>query len=254
MMQLTATAYRNLLNRTGRAMNRVAGVDGTPEGWAVVIIAGDQWIIRKVAALANIFDDATDFDIVAVDTPIGLLDAYEVGGRVCDRAARRFLGQPRGSSVFPAPVRPILEATSWEDACVRSRGSAANGKALTKQTFAILPKIREVDALLQTRPEVREVVREVHPEVCFSELAGMSMTHRKASTLGRDERRRALALSFPQLPTIEKAGRDQGLPIEDILDATVACWSAIRLAGGNGRSLPDPVPRDTTGLPMAIWV
>jgi len=80
------------------------------------------------------------------------------------------------------------------------------------------------------------VVREVHPEVCFSELAGMSMTHHKASTLGREERQRALALSFPQLHMIEKAGRDQGLPIEDILDATVACWSAIRLAGGKGRS------------------
>jgi predicted RNase H-like nuclease len=42
-----------------------------------------------------------------------------------------------------------------------------NGKAVTKQTFAILQKIREVDALLQTRPELREVVREVHPEVAF---------------------------------------------------------------------------------------
>jgi predicted RNase H-like nuclease len=66
----------------------VAGVDGTPEGWAVVIIAGGQSIIRKVAALSDIFDDATDFDIVAVDAPIGLLDAYEAGGRVCDRAAQ----------------------------------------------------------------------------------------------------------------------------------------------------------------------
>ena len=116
-----------------------------------------------------------------------------------------------------------------------------NGKAVTKQTFAILPKIREVDGLLQMRPELREVVREVHPEVCFSELAGVSMTHHKASTLGREERQRALALSFPQLHMIEKAGREQGLPMEDILDATVACWSAIRLAGGNGRSLPDVV-------------
>ena len=101
------------------------------------------------------------------------------------------------------------------------RGPARlNGKAVTKQTFAILPKIREVDALLQMRPELREVVREVHPEVCFSELAGVSMTHHKASALGREERQRALLLSFPQLQTIEKAGRDQGLPIEDILDGT----------------------------------
>lgn len=107
----------------------VAGVDGTPEGWAVVIVESGRSAIRKVAALSHIFDGAEDFDIVAVDVPIGLLDAYKVGGRACDRAARKLLGRPRGSSVFPAPVRPVLTATSWEDACVRSRASAPDGKA-----------------------------------------------------------------------------------------------------------------------------
>jgi predicted RNase H-like nuclease len=180
-------------------MNSVAGVDGTPGGWAVVIMAAGQLAIRKVGSLSDIFDCDTDFVIVAVDAPIGLLDAYEIGGRACDRAARKFLGRLRGSSGFPAPVRPVLAARSWEDACVRSRASAANGKAGTKQTFAILPKIREVDELLQTRPELRGVVREVHPEVCFSELAGMSMTHRKSSILGREERQRALAPASPAI-------------------------------------------------------
>lgn len=232
----------------------VAGVDGTPEGWAVVIVESGRSAIRKVAALSHIFDGAEDFDIVAVDVPIGLLDAYKVGGRACDRAARKLLGRPRGSSVFPAPVRPVLTATSWEDACVRSRASAPDGKAITKQTYAILPKIREVDELLQTRPDLREVVREVHPEVCFFELVGMPMTHRKASIPGRQERQCALARSFPKLHVIEKTGRDLGLPIEDILDATVACWSALRLVGGKGRSLADGVPLDNTRLPMAIWV
>jgi predicted RNase H-like nuclease len=180
-------------------MVHVAGVDGTPEGWAVVIMEADRSVIPKVDLVhrfGEIFDCATDFNIIAVDVPIGLLDAYQVGGRACDRAARQVLGRPRGSSVFPAPVRPVLAATSWEDACVRSRASAPDGKKVTKQTYAILPKIREVDELLQTRPELREVVREVHPEVCFSVLAGTPMTHRKASNLGREERQRALA----QLP------------------------------------------------------
>jgi predicted RNase H-like nuclease len=193
------------------------------------------------------------FDIVAVDVPIGLLDAYEVGGRACDRAARKLLGK-RASSVFPAPIRSVLAATSWEVACVRSRASAPRGKAISKQTFAILDKIREVDELLQTRPEVRGVVREVHPEVCFRELAGEPMPHRKSSAVGREERRRALSRIFPQLDVIEKAGRNLRLPTEDILDAAVACWSALRLADGEGRSVPDPIPLDATGLPMAIWV
>jgi len=234
-------------------MTRVAGADGTPGGWAVVIMDADRSIVRKVRALSEVFDGAADLDILAIDVPIGLLDTYEVGGRACDRAARKLLDRRR-SSVFPAPVRPVLASKSWDDACVRSRASGPRGKAISKQTFAILPKIEEVDRLLQMRPELRDVVREVHPEVCFSELVGHPMTHRKASSQGRAERRRALRLCFPDLGVIENAGRVQGLPIEDILDAAVACWSALRLAVGAGRSLPSAVPLDSTGLPMAIWV
>ena len=218
-------------------MARVAGVDGTPGGWAVVIEDAAGPAIQKVGALSDILH-GSEFEIVAIDVPIGLLDAYEIGGRACDRAARKLLGRRRGSSVFPAPVRPVLAATSWEDACVRSRTSAPHGKAISKQTFAILPKIREIDELLQTRPELRHVVREVHPEVCFYELVGAPLAHRKDRLAGREERREVLAQVFPRLEAIEKAGRAQGLPLEDILDALAACWSARRLANGRGRSLP----------------
>jgi acyl dehydratase len=42
--------------------------------------------------------------------------------------------------------------------------------------------------------------------------------------------------------------------VEDIYDAAIACWSAVRLSNGEARSLPDDVSRDATGLPMAIWI
>src|SRR5262249_2304977 len=147
-----------------------------------------------------------------------------------------------------------LAAKSWNDACMRSRASAPHGKAINKQTFAILPKIKEIDDLLKVRPELRDIVREVHPEVCFAELVGKPMIHRKGTVEGREERKRALTRIFPNLRAIEDAGRKQRLPIEDLLDATVACWSAIRLAAGKGRSLPQTVALDATGLPMVIWV
>ncbi len=213
----------------------------------------DKLEIRRIAALSNFLDDMSGFDIVAIDIPIGLLDTYEAGGRPCDRAARKILGK-RASSVFPAPIRPVLAATDWSDACARSRASAAHGKAISKQTFAILPKIIEVDELLRTRPELRDAVREVHPEACFCALTGAPMAHKKSSMLGREDRRDALRGVFPALDTIELSGKAQGLPTEDIMDATVACWSAHRLATGHGRSLSDVVPLDSTGLAMAIWV
>ena len=72
-------------------MIHVAGVDGTPGGWAVVILEAGRASVRKLEKLSDLFDGASDFKIVAVDVPIGLLDAYETGGRYCDRAARNLL-------------------------------------------------------------------------------------------------------------------------------------------------------------------
>jgi predicted RNase H-like nuclease len=232
----------------------VAGVDGTPGGWAVTIMDREQLDVRKVTALSDLFDERPDLEIVAIDVPIGLLERYEKGGRACDRAARKLLGKYRWSSVFPAPIRSTLMAKSWDDACALSRNSAPQGRAISKQTFAILPKIREVDDLLQTRTELRAVVREIHPEVSFAELAGSPMIHSKSSKTGQEERRIGLTRAFPKFAAVEDAGRRQKLPVEDILDATVACWSASRLATGIGRRLPETAFVDSAGLPMAIWV
>lgn len=131
-------------------MARVAGVDGAPGGWAAVIIEADRTRIRKVRALSDI---VVGLDVVAVDVPIGLCDTYQTGGRACDRRARMLL-QNRRSSVFPAPVRSVLAASSWEDACALSRASAPGGKAISKQTYFILHKIKEVDEFLRARPEL----------------------------------------------------------------------------------------------------
>src|SRR5262245_23396771 len=88
----------------------VAGLDGAPVGWAVVLAECGQSSIRKIATLSDLIDSIPQFDIIAIDVPIGLLDCYRVGGRECDRLTRRRLGQARGRSVFPAPVRCVLEA------------------------------------------------------------------------------------------------------------------------------------------------
>ncbi|MBS3822094.1 MAG: DUF429 domain-containing protein, partial [Phycisphaerae bacterium] len=85
--------------------------------------------IRELAAL----NPAPE--IVAIDVPIGLTDA---GKRECDVAARRCLGRPRGNSVFPAPIRPMLEAQSHAEAC--RIGRAVDGRGLTVQAWSILAK------------------------------------------------------------------------------------------------------------------
>jgi predicted RNase H-like nuclease len=234
-------------------MSRVAGADSTPGGWCVVSHESGRLSLEKAATVSEIIGFGTELDILAVDIPIGLLDAYETGGRPCDRAARKLLGR-RHSSVFPAPVRPVLGASTYEDACHRSRTSSPDGRKISKQTCAILPKIQQVDDLLQKRPELRGVIREVHPEVSFCELAGEPMRCAKSKQLGREQRQQALRRCFPSFDEVMRARGEKGLPLEDVLDAAVACWSALRLAAKKGRSLIEPIPQDSTGLQMTIWV
>ena len=80
------------------------------------------------------------------------------------------------------------------------------------------------------------------------------MQHSKRKKRGREDRKQALRQCFLDIDAILDDGRGEGLRSEDLLDAAVACWSALRLAEGKGRSLIDPPPCDTIGLLMTIWV
>jgi predicted RNase H-like nuclease len=133
--------------------------------------------------IAELFTDTLAPNIVAVDVPIGLL---ERGARDCDVQARRLLG-PRRSSVFTAPLRPLLAATSQAEASqIRYR---LEGKGVSIQASAIVPKIQEVDRLLRGNPNLREIIREVHPELCFFYLNGeRPMSEAKKKPAGRTER------------------------------------------------------------------
>ena len=215
-------------------MNAV-GVDGAPNGWAAVICKEGSMRVRRIARLADIFEHSPYPDIVALDVPIGLLDAYDIGGRECDRKARRDL-QKRRSSVFVPPVRACLNAETYEEAKALSRASSRHNRALPRQTWEIIRKIKEADELLQMNPQLRPIVREVHPEVCFLQLVGHPMKFAKRKPAGRAERRNALARVF-DVNVILAQGQSERLPIEDVLDALVSCWSAIRLAKRKGRSL-----------------
>src|SRR2546423_6595600 len=86
-----------------------------------------------------------------------------------DARARVRLGR-RGCAVSPPPIRPMLAARSHAEAsAVRRR---VEGKGVSIQAWAIVPKIREADRLLRRHPSYRPIVHEAHPEVCFALLNG----------------------------------------------------------------------------------
>jgi predicted RNase H-like nuclease len=167
--------------------------------------------------------------------------------------ARRFVGGRRACSVFSAPVRGILDATSQPEASRRHR--AIDGRGFGAQAFGLLAKIRAWDTVLQTDAHARAVVYEVHPEVSFAALnGGLGLAAGKKSEAGAAIRTQLLSAVYgTHMEALLAAVPRRLAARDDVLDAVAALWSAERIAAGVACSLPSPPGRDAVGLPMAIW-
>ena len=214
-------------------MSYVAGVDACRGGWVAVVaedgVFVDSLLTRTFAELLDRLRGATT---LGVDIPIGLPSDRP---RAADLEARAFV-RPRRNSVFPTPPRIALAAATYAEARLLV-------PSLSAQSFALGKKILEVESHLEER------MLEVHPEVSFAALAGRHLLYSKRSWNGQMERRQLLAKAGFELPEELVAGQ---APADDVLDATVAAWSAARKARGEAQTLPaDPPTQD--GRPVAIW-
>jgi predicted RNase H-like nuclease len=200
----------------------VAGVDMAPGGWAVVVLERNRVAdVFRCGAFTDVL--LLDAQVLGVDIPIGIPEAEP---RPADAAARRFVG-PRASSVFPTPVRRVLEAPTYAKA--REVAVRLMGKSISAQTYSLRQRILEVDE----HAARDERVVEVHPEVSFRQLARRPLQTKHASR-GLAERRALL----------EDAGFELPAPVPrvaeaDLLDATIAAWTAARYARGEALPLPD---------------
>jgi predicted RNase H-like nuclease len=226
------------------APGMIAGVDGCRTGWVAAIDAGGgRTAVRWFGQLADILKE-DDAGVVAVDIPVGLLPR---GARRCDRLARQLLGPRRGASVFPAPIRPMLEARTWKDACAtRAR---LDGKQCSLQAYAILDKIRSVDHVMT--PALQARVVEAHPEMCFAAMdRGGPIALPKRTAAGRAERVRRLGGFFPDVH--EHLRRLPGVQLDDVIDAYACLWTARRVLRGEAVRIPPAPELDERGLRAEI--
>ncbi len=229
----------------------IAGVDGCRSGWVCLTknLGTGEIVALILACIDDVFTLTPRPDVLTVDVPIGLMEA---GARACDLEARAKLGIPRSSSVFPAPVRSTLKASTYTEAC--RLGAKADGRKLSRQTWAVLRKIREVDTFLRSDLTRQEWVREVHPEVCFWAWNGKrAMSHRKKSLAGKAEREALVipqyGVAYTSARSILSAGQYSN---DDVLDAFSALWTAERVHAGKALILPACPPLDSWGLRMEI--
>ena len=232
----------------------VAGADGFSKGWVVVSWDGRTASLVTCPDFTTVLQHTAGCDAVAIDMPIGLLDLSQAGGRLCEQAARTFVGGKKASSVFSSPIRAALAETLYPQALAANR--AAGGIGIAKQTFCLFPKMRDIDA--QITPALQKRCKEVHPEVSFAAMACISEGHAalapKKTPLGRLERELILqAAGFTDLPRLIALGRALGAGADDVLDACAAAWTAVRVHAGTAIPLPAVPPRDSRGLEMAIW-
>lgn len=218
----------------------VLGVDGWRGRWVGALLTGrtvELLVLDDVAAALAV----PDVDLIAIDMPIGL---SESGRRICDDDARTRLGRA-GSSVFPAPLRPVLRAVDYVDACRISID--ASGKALSKQAWNLTPAIRQLDDALGDAPSQRVV--EVHPELAFRALSSGTVSDPKVTARGTMQRFAALRAVMDVEQALTDAPRL--VPMVDALDACAAAWSAQRISEGRGECVGDGTT-DSRGRPMRI--
>jgi predicted RNase H-like nuclease len=230
------------------------GIDGCRGGWIVASWSGtpaDTIRFEIVTDLGEVVSSLDPkHDRLIIDIPIGLADD---GPRTCDRDARRLLGPGRASSVFPPPVRAALSATSYAEAC--GINEAHSGKRISRQSYAILPKIAAVNRLVT--PMMQDFVREAHPEVTFMVLGGLErgLPTRKKRVEGRRQRLEILRAVLPTFdPDAVRAQLGRGrVAIDDVIDAAACLATADRVRNSDALVLPvDRVEVDGRGLRMEI--
>jgi predicted RNase H-like nuclease len=233
-------------------MALIAGVDGCKIGWLCMLKNTESGYLKShvFRSIVDLLHRHPSLLIISIDIPIGLTDS---GARQCDIIARKLLGQPRGCSVFPAPIRPSLKAKSWEEANELSR--SIDNKGITKQSWGIYPKIIEVDTTLYENQQLRKIFKEVHPELSFMEWnRGAPIIQPKRKKIGKLIRSALVDRYFGSgaFQLVRREYLKKYVADDDINDAFAALWSAERIHKDIAKKIPDIPVYDSYGIEMVM--
>jgi predicted RNase H-like nuclease len=231
------------------------GADGCRAGWfAVVLTDSTDWEVDIFVDVFGLWEKFSTASVILLDVPIGLRDEGAEERR-CDVEARKLLGRPRASSVFPTPCRPAVYAKTYQEAS--NINEKLTKRRLSRQTWNIISKIREVDELLSNNESAKLCVRETHPEVCFWTLAGgHRMEHPKKKEEGFLERRQVLQSVYPStndiISYVLNSYRRDHVRRDDVLDALAVAVTAKLGSQKVLVSIPEAPEFDSRGLRMEI--
>jgi predicted RNase H-like nuclease len=233
----------------------VAGIDGCRAGWVVVLrplARPRDSQVRLVQHVSEVLELPEMPAIIAIDIPIGLPDTSGAGGRQCDIEARKLLGA-RKSSVFSVPARAAVAETDYIRACEIAERHSDPPRKISKQTFNLFPKMREVDAWMT--PSLQDRVRECHPEVVFWRLNGKRPVALPKKPAGGQVLRKNLLLAagYAEAVLASNPFPKSSASDDDIIDAFACATAAADMVAGRAIQFPESPPCDCCGLRMEIW-
>ncbi len=223
----------------------------------MVVLSVESFYYKFMPALSAINREFVVNSRILIDMPVSL--PYAINGTLISRdsdfLARRILGK-KGASIFNSPCFEALYENNYEAA---SRTNYLHtGKKLSKQTWNIMPGIRDVDRFVASNRIISHFLLEAHPELSLLRLNNMTpLKHSKKTPQGIVERVEILKKWYPlseiiffemkQSDIFRKTTSD-----DDLVDALVlAILNYVRK--DNLESLPLQPKAGHNGLPMAIW-
>ena len=227
------------------------GVDGCRGGWIAAIIQDGELYLKRYEKIHEITDDHPGFDAFLIDMAIGLPESEN--DLRPEKEARSLLKE-KASTVFNVPSRQAVYADG--EALQKKENISILGKSLSKQSIAIIPKIREVDEFLQEHKEYQNVICESHPELCFARLKGEVLLSKKSGIIGFDDRIQILSEFLPaeDLQGLWNKVKDLQCKPDDIVDAVCLAVVASIKEKGLCESIPENPQKDARGLLMQMIV
>lgn len=238
-------------------MPTAVGVDARQrEGlWTVYVEDGSLKRIEQREDVTSVLEaaDEAQAHALAFDIPIGHEDPtgeHGDGQRACEAAAHDWLGPAAQERILPYPPPVLFEREHFHEA--QAACEQAGWPELTKPIWHGHDRIEEVT---RAAAEDDRIV-EIHPEVSFAALNELHGGEGPLEHYGRGwnalYERLELLHEAGLRPARSLGGVGRASP-KDVIDATIAAWSAYRAATGQAEQLPEQPPTDPrTGRVVAL--
>lgn len=246
-----------LFNRLTKAKSHFScvGIDGCRDGWVAVNITDRDFEVEVFRSIEEICSKYSDSDCMIVDMPIGLPECTD---DIRPDAEARAVLSSRSSCIFNTPCRQAVYEDDYHQANYINR--EVLGKGLSTQSFAICGSIREIDLLLEKRPELKNKLLESHPEVCFAMLNSegqykLPIFENKKTEEGMDKRVSLLAQYYDKTEDVMKHMLDDPKLCrmkDDVIDALCLAVTGMLGIRNSFGSIPEEPVKDIRGIKMQM--